>query len=314
MSSKADRRFARYRDIYARAWRDCEVLPHRRREVESAVSRMLVHKPRYLAIQRQTGVPWWFTAIVHKMECNLSFEKHLHNGDSLQARTWRVPKGRPKTHAGPFTFEESAADALTYDGIPQVKAWSIERAAFMFEKYNGYGYHSRGINSPYLWSFSNQYARGKFERDHVYNPNLVSEQTGAMVLLKALMARDSSIVLRGEADPPPPTPANEDEQLPRADDKPLAKSGTLYGLVAAAFAWVVSSIAAAFGWLSDVTTGALREIVEIAKESQDMLAPLWEMAATIGLNWSGIIAALFVFGIVVAGVARLTAHWQKRIG
>jgi hypothetical protein len=36
---------------------------------------------------------------------------------------------------------------------------------------NGFGYRAHGINSPYLWSYSNQYHAGKFVSDGVYSPN-----------------------------------------------------------------------------------------------------------------------------------------------
>ena len=45
-----------------------------------------------------------------------------------------------------------------------------------------------GVPSPYLWSGTNVYTRGKFVRDGVYDPNAVSAQIGAVALLKRMAA------------------------------------------------------------------------------------------------------------------------------
>jgi hypothetical protein len=57
---------------------------------------------------------------------------------------------------------------------------------YKLEGYNGYGYHSKDINSPYLWSFSNHYTKGKFIADKIYSPTAVSKQCGAAILLRRL--------------------------------------------------------------------------------------------------------------------------------
>lgn len=44
-----------------------------------------------------------------------------------------------------------------------------------------------GINSPYLWSFSDQWTKGKFVADHKFDPNATSKQCGAAVMLRALV-------------------------------------------------------------------------------------------------------------------------------
>jgi hypothetical protein len=55
---------------------------------------------------------------------------------------------------------------------------------FRFEGYNGFGYRRAGVNmaSPYLWSFSKHYSRGKFVSDGKFSFTAVSKQCGAAVL------------------------------------------------------------------------------------------------------------------------------------
>ena len=71
---------------------------------------------------------------------------------------------------------------------------SISRALFRLEQYNGFGYRKStiGIKSPYLWSFCQHYTRGKFSFDGHYDPNLVSQQCGAGVMLRRMV--DTGIV------------------------------------------------------------------------------------------------------------------------
>ena len=63
----------------------------------------------------------------------------------------------------------------------------------MLEEYNGLGYASRGVPSPYVWSGTDQYRSGKYVRDGVYDPNAVDSQLGCAGLLMAMMALDRSI-------------------------------------------------------------------------------------------------------------------------
>ena len=62
--------------------------------------------------------PWFFLGVIHAMESRFNFERHLHNGDPLSARTVRVPKGFPKAGNPPFTWEVSAEeDAMEEYGL-----------------------------------------------------------------------------------------------------------------------------------------------------------------------------------------------------
>ena len=45
-----------------------------------------------------------------------------------------------------------------------------------------------GVPTPYLWSFSNMYVKGKYVADHKFDPNAVSAQCGSALMLKSLQA------------------------------------------------------------------------------------------------------------------------------
>ncbi len=176
------------RHEYQTLFDNCVIRAERRATVESLVSQLLRHKDRYQIVDDQTDVPWYIIAVIHNMESSQKFTRHLHNGDPLTARTVHVPSGRPVAGNPPFTWEVSAADALTFDRLDVVEDWTLPGGLFRLEQFNGFGSRDRGINTPYLWSFSNQYTKGKFVADGVFDPNAVSQQCGAAVLLRRMVA------------------------------------------------------------------------------------------------------------------------------
>ncbi len=174
-----------YEDMFA----SCVVKAGKQAAVDSIRDKIVNKRDRYEGIEKLTSVPWYVVAVIHNMEASLKFNGHLHNGDPLTAKTVNVPNGRPPGKA-PFTWEASALDALKFDGMTGVKDWTLGAILFRLEKFNGFGYRTRrtGIQTPYLWSFSNHYGKGKFTSDGKLDPDAVSKQCGAAVILHALGA------------------------------------------------------------------------------------------------------------------------------
>jgi lysozyme family protein len=183
---------------YEQLFASCRINANRGRDVDSLAARIAENKRRYASVSKATGVPWYVIGIIHSLEISLRFDGHLHNGDPLTARTVRVPAGRPATGRPPFTWEQSARDALRGAGLADLEDWSVAPTLFRFERFNGFGYRGRTpkINSPYLWSFSNHYVRGKFVADGTFSATAVSAQCGAAVLLHR-MAENGTIDLDG---------------------------------------------------------------------------------------------------------------------
>ena len=175
------------RSEYNNLLQTCEIRADKLREVQDICDTILANKARYEAIATATKVPWFMVAAIHNMEGGLNFNTHLHNGDPLRARTVNVPAGRPKSGSPPFTFEESAIDALAFDNVGVNLEPSFAGICFKLEGFNGFGSRNHGIHTPYLWSFSNQYAKGKFVSDGVFDPDAVSKQCGAAVILLRLL-------------------------------------------------------------------------------------------------------------------------------
>lgn len=164
-------------------WAACKILPEREPAVRAVCAKILANKERYIAVSKVTKVPWQIIGCIHNLECGLRFDRHMHCGDPLTARTVRVPAGRPKTGNPPFTWEESAIDALSNTGVSE---WNIKNSLYFLEAYNGFGYRNRGVVSPYLFSFTDAYKCGKYTSDGVYSPEAVSQQVGAVAILIGL--------------------------------------------------------------------------------------------------------------------------------
>jgi lysozyme family protein len=150
-------------------------------------------KARYQAIEANTGVPWFFIAVAHQRESSQDWSRNLAQGDPWNKKSTHVPKGR-----GPFaTFEDAAVDALTNCApyAARNRDWSVGGLLTMLEQYNGLGYFNRGLPSPYIWSGTDQYIKGKYVADGKFDPNVVDKQLGCAGLILAMMQIDSSIKL-----------------------------------------------------------------------------------------------------------------------
>lgn len=171
---------------YTNLFNTCRVRPERTMMADSIVNRICLSKDRYSAIAEQIGCPWYIVGLIHSLECGLDFKKHLHNGDPLTARTTHVPSGRPVTGDPPFTFDASAIDALRLLKFNQWKDWSVAGVLWKLECYNGLGYrqYHPQVKSPYLWSFTNHYIKGKYVADGRFDANAVSQQLGIAAILK----------------------------------------------------------------------------------------------------------------------------------
>ena len=296
--------FSARRAEYAALWASAVVRPDRMPEVRARARQIMAARPRYDPVSKATGVPWFVIGILHSMECSLSFNKHLHNGDPVTrggkpAATVRVPKGR-----GPFaSWEESAIDALKYDKLDKITDWSVERIAFALEKFNGFGYLNKGVHSPYLWSATTAYEKGKYVQDGVWSSVAVSQQSGGMAILKALIELDPSQVdidagAKAEevwAKTPTPPATSSVSEAP--------KSKSVWAIGGSVGLWLGKTYTNGVQWLSDwVGSGA--EMLELVnKDVEGGLAPITALARTLQFNIGGIISTIAV-ALAVVAIAR----------
>ena len=147
---------------------------------------IFAYKARYDRVSVRSGIPWQFVATLHSMECGLDFNEQLANGDPISSKTINEPVGLP---AGDWEF--CAINALKLKGWVdnQDLDWNdIHLWLWRAEKYNGWGYRlfHPEIPSPYLWSGTSVYTKGKYKNDGKFDKDLVSQQVGVVPILKAL--------------------------------------------------------------------------------------------------------------------------------
>lgn len=174
-------------DEYAAWFAAAKIRPEFRENADWHLTMMRTSRTRYERLGKRLGIPWAFIAATHGLEASFNFRAHFHNGDfPLSRRTRQVPANRPPTWLPPSDWESSAADALRLLGFTGQSDWSLPRTLYRLEAYNGFGYRRAGRPSPYLWSFSSLYSRGKFVADGRFDPKARSKQCGAAVMLKLL--------------------------------------------------------------------------------------------------------------------------------
>ncbi len=193
-AAKAAQSLGLLRDNYVELFNSCVTSPEHVREVQAVAQRIVANAAQYHDVATALGgkIPWFLIGVIHSLESNFSFTTHLHNGNPLSARTVTAPKGRPAQGSPPFTWKASACDALTLKHLDQVDDWPLAVMLDRLERYNGVGYAARGVSSPYLWSFSQLFTKGKFVADHVFDPNAPSKQCGGGVVLKHMV--DTGII------------------------------------------------------------------------------------------------------------------------
>jgi lysozyme family protein len=155
----------------------------------SAVAKKLCDaKARYQTVEKETGVPWFFIAVVHEREASQDWNTQLAQGDPLNRKSVHEPRGE-----GPYKSWEDSAVAALKPMASGNKDWTAGGFLATTEQYNGIGYFERGIPSPYNWAHTDQYHSGKYISDGVFSAHTVDSQPGCAGMLLAMMKIDPSI-------------------------------------------------------------------------------------------------------------------------
>lgn len=164
----------------ARRWVDAKLT----RDFKSVAARLKATKARYQSVSNKTGVPWEIIAVIHERESSQNWQRSLAQGDPWNRVSTHVPKGR-----GPFNSWEAAAIDALVNCAPYAarwKDWSVGGSLTLLEQYNGLGYFNKGLPSPYVWSGTTAYQKGKYVSDGRFDPEAVDQQLGCAGLLKEL--------------------------------------------------------------------------------------------------------------------------------
>jgi lysozyme family protein len=156
--------------------------------------KIIKNKRVYRMIADALDCPLVLPALLHSREMGSDVGKflaYLGNGQPYNKKTTIVPKGR-----GPFpTFSAGAIDALSLKKIQEIKEWSIERLFYECERYNGFGYRAKGINTPYVYSYTNHYTQGHYVKDFTFSKTAKDGNIGVLALYKILCEMDKDFIV-----------------------------------------------------------------------------------------------------------------------
>ncbi len=153
-------------------------------DMEAFKSNWEKNKDKYEEVAEATGMPAELIAAIHWREGSGDFSTYLHNGEKLGQVTTLEPAG--------VYFEdwtEAAIDAINREkgNATMENDGSLEYYLNYAEGYNGWGYHNKGVVSPYVWAGTSNYKSGKYVADGVYNAGYVDQQLGVAAMMKAIM-------------------------------------------------------------------------------------------------------------------------------
>lgn len=188
---------------YGALWDKAVIDPAKAGALKHLAERIKAQYPRYANTEAKTGVPKQWIGPTEQRESSLDARRNIAQGDPWNRKSTHVPRGM-----GPFTSWDEAAIAafkLPAHRLDKVQRWSVERYCYEWEKWNGYGYLRHGVNSPYVYAWTNLQQSGKYVSDGVWSATAWDVQPGCVAMLKTLAEIDPELKERlkdREATPP----------------------------------------------------------------------------------------------------------------
>lgn len=180
-------------------WNSAKLNPAWSIALDKLVSRYQRTQATYVQIQnmRPNGIPAAVCFGLLYRESDNDMTCSPAQGDSLSRRSTHVPRGRIPNVEPPYTFLQAAEDSYYSPQLDHMDAkdWSSIGAALdNSEGFNGWGYRNRGMVSPYVWSGTSVYQRGKFVADGRLDRSFVDKQAGVAAILLRFRERGIPIL------------------------------------------------------------------------------------------------------------------------
>lgn len=164
------------------------------KEINSAAHRVYAKRGRYNEVSAKTGVPIAWLLAIDEREGGGDPLSYLGNGEHVIGtgrKTTLVPKGR-----GPFlTWQDGAIDAILFEKLDEVPSWTMPRACFEAEGWNGFGPRMHHRYSGYLWAGTDIYLGGKYVADGKWDPSTIDQQLGVVPMMRKLSEIDASMFI-----------------------------------------------------------------------------------------------------------------------
>ena len=178
----------------AARWKAAKVDPRQTIALDKLVDRYRRTTARYQAVQamKPNGVPAPVAFGLFYREADNNFADSPAQGDPLTHLSVNEPRGRIPGKKPPFKWEDAAFDA--YYVCDRLDLWDWRTAASTLgaiESFNGTGYarFHPAVPTPYLWSGTTLYSRGKYVSDGRFDPLATDKQMGVAAILKRFQDR-----------------------------------------------------------------------------------------------------------------------------
>lgn len=147
-------------------------LPPPPAEVRRAADLIQGNREYYIALEKATGICWRLLGAIHYREANCRADRSIQDGHKLKEG------------------EDQASFIMAWMKSSKLSAPRTLGEKLNFaERWNGLGYRKRGVPSPYVWSMTARYVKGKYTSDGVYDPEKVDRQAGIAAVLEELSRR-----------------------------------------------------------------------------------------------------------------------------
>jgi len=173
-------------------------------DVDATAQRLVQYyrSGHYRKASQATGVPVIWMAASFEREASSDFRLSPAQGDRWDSVSVHVPAGR-----GPFaSWDDAAVDAYSLDGLDNIGAgnWTMPRACYEGELFNGFGYRGHGVPSPYLWGGTSIQRPGKYVADGRFDPTVTDRQLGIVPVMLRMAELVPELALPGVPGPVPP--------------------------------------------------------------------------------------------------------------
>lgn len=198
------RDFIQLKSSYESGLREMKIT--RTADVDAAAAKLVRYatQDRYAEASTKTGVPQIWMATSFEREASSDFTRSPAQGDPLDRVSTHVPRGRgpfkTATNTWPQAWTDAAIDAYHLDRLDAVGAanWTWPLACFYAELFNGFGYRSHGVRSPYLWGGTNLQQPGKYVRDGVFDSTVMDAQIGVVPVMMRMAEMAPGLALPGD--------------------------------------------------------------------------------------------------------------------
>lgn len=176
-----------------------DLTPQQQKDMEQFIKGWDKNKARYEEVAQTAGIPAKLIAALHWRESTGDFGTYLHQGDPLGKQAVNEPANIPIFKEWGPAAEHALGMKSGIQKAYKIDADTTDEAALTSyaERYNGLGYFNhRAMASPYVYSGSDQYKKGKYVGDGDWDANHKDAQLGVLPMMRRIAAHEQELAAK----------------------------------------------------------------------------------------------------------------------